>query len=165
MEGEEKDVSFKKVAQARDDMQGLLFCGRLVFSTDVFVSEAKSFAIETEINKLLQPIIVVKFNTAVVIYCRAKQTQNFYLKHSGQDREFKLNRNIQTKVTNAASSLVDAETHLWAFCKKVGHEMATAVLMDDVDGDEEAIVRDTLSRELETELERWFKALNVCFLI
>ena len=127
--------------------------------------EAKIFAIEQEINKLLKPILIVKFNTGLVIYCRAKQTQNFYIKHAGKEREFKLSRAVQAKVTNSTSALADAETHIWAFCQQLGNEMATAVLMDNADDDEEAIVRDTLSSDLAKELEKWFKALDVWFLI
>ena len=85
------------------------------------------------------------------------------MKHSGTDRDFKLNRSLRTKVANAASVLADAETNLWAFCQKLGNELATLILMDDADEDEEKLLRETLGGDLTKALDGWLKALNVCF--
>ena len=66
---------------------------------------------------MLDPILIVKFNTAVIVYCRAQMTKDFYVRSAGKERDFKLSRSAQAKITNATSALLDAETYLWLFVK------------------------------------------------
>ena len=120
---------------------------------------------ERELNRMLDPILIVKFNTALIVYCRSQMTRNFYVKSAGKDREFKLTRSVQAKVTNATSALLDADTYLWSFCQRLSNDMATLILMDNVHDEEEKMMRETLGSELETDMKKLLQALNVCFLV
>ena len=122
---------------------------------------AKVEALEKELNDLMESDMIVKLNTVLVVFTRAKMTHDFYVKNSGKERDFKLNRSLQNKVMNSATTLTDISTQLWKFCKEVANEMSTAVVME-MEATEKKIIAGTLAKKLDLTMNKLLKLINVC---